>query len=262
MNTPFFDDSLEGKRCRIRHEMWERLIPGINGYGRCRRKKMKQEFAFKLGKLPSEVHTREEQEALKSLNSLATLTPTYNIYDQILNTSSTVTFNWVGETTCSTEYEYFNGSEWEKLNPTNKKEETDMQTETQTQRHYLESRLHSIYWDKQAGLSRHFHILDDEYPKSYKEAIQRIKDGKVVLKKHFDIADEIDEEDDLFGFDVYSLGHALRWRDPNQPADHDGHKAALEKLDAARTEIKDIIQIKTPEEGLVALKEFEKATFH
>lgn len=133
----------------------------------------------------------------------------------------------------------------------NKKEEETMYNIEQQKIDYLERRLEVLVYQKRDELYREFGIRDENAPQTPKEFVERILAGKFILP------DE-DHDDDF----CCSPAQAIIWRDPSVKKDYDGFNKAEKEMLAARTEVKDAIMIKSAEEGLAALKDFESKTFH
>lgn len=113
-----------------------------------------------------------------------------------------------------------------------------------TQRHYLISRLDEVYYTQKDKLASTFHLHDDAPPKTGEEFLERIKAGKISFK-------------DTKKTRAYYWADLVIWRDPEVSADNEGYEAAKKLLKDERKKTMDIIQIRSPEEGLEALQAFE-----
>lgn len=133
------------------------------------------------------------------------------------------------------------------------KKEDNMNENLQRERSYLDNRLHMVSQDKTLEMKKTYGLADDDHPSSLKEIVERIQAGKFVLPKK---NEDEDPDDDRY-FDLSEALYDIRWRDPSKEEDKDGYKAAKEIFDKKRTEVKDAIFVKTPAEGLEALKAFE-----
>lgn len=125
----------------------------------------------------------------------------------------------------------------------------------QSKRDFLGSELYTAFYGKEEALRKTYGLDEDESPKTPKEYVKRIQDGKFVLTK----CAELIEEDDYF--DSYVINRYITWRDPAVKEDKAGFKTALALVEAARKDTARTITIGTPEEGLAALKAFEAQTF-
>jgi hypothetical protein len=120
---------------------------------------------------------------------------------------------------------------------------------------HLSVRLNDMAYKKLPELRKAFGLVNDEDPKTPDELIQRIKDGKFVLPSTED--QEKNRERDFYS----SAWSFIEWRDPSVKRDQSGYAAAKDKLNAAATQVRDIIMVKTPEDGLAALQAFEAQSF-
>lgn len=136
---------------------------------------------------------------------------------------------------------------------------TPVKTEDQDKKDYLFDRLCSIAWEKRDEEKKPYGLVDDDAPKTIKERKERFAAGKFVINWR---ADEDDYEDDEEFESSYSAGGNIRWRDPAVKEDRKGYEAAMEKMGKDLTDFRDIIKIKSPDEGLTAVKDFEKRTYH
>ena len=130
--------------------------------------------------------------------------------------------------------------------------------EVAAKKDYLETRAWRIKDEKVFELRQKFNMDNDPYPKTMKEFVKRIQDGKFVLEKRA-TKDGVEDEDNSFYFDPWNL-RGLSWRDPSKVKDEAGYDKAREELDTRFTAIQDIIAIDTPENALKAIQEWEKET--
>lgn len=132
--------------------------------------------------------------------------------------------------------------------PQEQKEE-NMNTELSVKQSYLERRMYDVTSTKEMDLRKKFGLMDDEFPKDPFDLVKRIQDGKFVLPEKNETA-------------VYwdcPLNY-ITFRDPAIKKDQEGFNEAYKDLRVKKTEIKDIIAIKTPEEALSAIQAFEAET--
>lgn len=117
---------------------------------------------------------------------------------------------------------------------------------------YLKGRLENQFLDKEHALPRAFGLAHDDPPHTPKEFVDRILAGKFELKDKA-------KDTHLYGS---SPAPYITWRDPKVKVDQEGYDKAYKTLEEEFTKAKDIIVIKSPEEGLKALEKFESKTFH
>src|SRR5256885_13812507 len=121
----------------------------------------------------------------------------------------------------------------------------------QVQRANLLSHLDSANREFHPKARKHFGLTQDEAPKTAKELVERIKAGKITLPK------EDNDRKCSYVWDVFSR---IKWQDPSVVEDQDGYDAWEEKTAVAKRTVERIISIKSPDEGLNAVIEFEKTT--
>lgn len=121
------------------------------------------------------------------------------------------------------------------------------------QRYYLSTRLSDITYFKAKNLLVKYGLRGEDSPRNAYETVARIKAGMYVIDE------EIDSEE---GLCLQSPLYGLEWRDPAIKKDREGYEKARDQLDKDRKAVQDIIQIKSLDEGLTAVQEFEKATLH
>ena len=128
-------------------------------------------------------------------------------------------------------------------------------TETERQRAHLIRRSWNIKQEKIYAARDHFHLDDDDYPRTPAEYVERIKAGKFVLRK----ADDTDDE----GGEIFynSPPRYIVFRDPANPADHKGFNAFSDKVHEARVKLEDKITVSDPVDGLTLLEAFEATDF-
>jgi hypothetical protein len=118
------------------------------------------------------------------------------------------------------------------------------------QRQRLAERLYTVYREKTADLRRLYGLDDDVLPRTANEFIQRIKDGKFVIRE--DRGDK----------DTSSPTQYISFRDPAKKRDELGYNAAAKKLDEALASAKDEIMILPVEQGLKTLQGFQAKVFN
>lgn len=123
-------------------------------------------------------------------------------------------------------------------------------SEISEQRSYLRERAYTIRGEKATEIEIAFGLQDDKDPRTTNEFIQRIKDGKYIIA-----GNKGDQR-------TYYPLQNIRWRDPEKKEDQVGNDAALDKLSKAFEDLFDEINVKTPAEGLAAIRAFQSATFN
>lgn len=125
---------------------------------------------------------------------------------------------------------------------------------TVEQRAYLRDRAKVLRYSKRDELPGMFNLYVNNAPKTYKELIETIKNGKFKLdEKKTKLIDEAIEDGDRWY--VNGPFDGIIWDGP-QP-DHDGYSAANEALESQFTKVVDAINILDPKDGLAALQAFE-----
>lgn len=123
-------------------------------------------------------------------------------------------------------------------------------TETQQTKNHLISRLGEFANEKESVLRKAYGLQDDERPKTPREFLDRVTQGKFVIS------------DENMNKNIYYFEDAVRWRDPSVKKDEAGFKLAATKVEDARTDSLDEIMVKTPEQGLDILKAFKATAFN
>lgn len=128
---------------------------------------------------------------------------------------------------------------------------------------YLLSRLDSLTQTHTRSLKEHFN-LNDLYPRTPFELMEFLKKGHYELseKRIQRVRDNeygYTKDEDLYWGEPLSY---LVFRDPKKKRDKEGFEKAEELLLKAKQSTKDLIIIKSPDEGLAALQAFENQTFH
>lgn len=121
---------------------------------------------------------------------------------------------------------------------------------------YLNSRVYEHYHTKMEELIKHFAIRDDERPTKAEDLVKRIQEGKFILPTD----KEVKLHSHYYGDD--SILRVITWRDPAKQADQAGFDKAREALDEAHASTKDVIMVKSADEGLKAVEDFKARTFH
>lgn len=125
--------------------------------------------------------------------------------------------------------------------------EKTMYTPEENKVRTLTSWMYEIYNSKAETLREKFN-LNQIKPKTDEEVVEFIQKGQFTLEEH---------DDAWCGRKVKKLV----WVDPNRAPDKAGYEAAKKVLDKDYTTTTRIIQIKTPDEGLTALTEFENKVY-
>jgi hypothetical protein len=110
-------------------------------------------------------------------------------------------------------------------------------------RSYLLGRASAVFQEKAGELNRKFGFGVDHRPETFNEFLERVKEGKY----HFD-------NDDA---NCSNWFYRIHWRDPDIKYDHKGLTAAMEVLQAFSQKVEDAVRLKSTEEGLKAVEDFE-----
>jgi hypothetical protein len=128
------------------------------------------------------------------------------------------------------------------------------QTETNErneQREYLKYRINDIRADKKEEAKKTFGLADDAWPRSPKELIERIQNGKVTVSKRW-----TEEMDDYF-YSPRTLIEFLRFRDPEKVEDKDGYKEYEKDLDETYQTLADSIMVNEPKQAMAEVQAWE-----
>jgi hypothetical protein len=127
------------------------------------------------------------------------------------------------------------------------------------QREYLLARLNDAWYPKERQLEQFFNLYADNTPKTYKDMIDAIKNGKYTIDKKIEKNLEThleDTEDDEFGGELYwGPLYGIIWDGPK--IDRDGYNKAREAARVEKTKANDIIMTGDGTAGLAALQAFE-----
>jgi len=122
---------------------------------------------------------------------------------------------------------------------------------TAQQKNYLASRLDTLKWQKADELRAPYGLKDDDAPQSFDELLERLDKGRYVIS----------DEKRKLKYGWYDAMCYVEWRDPAIKKDREGYDAAVEKVEAAALKVKDIIVVKSLDDGLAAVEAFETAAF-
>lgn len=132
-------------------------------------------------------------------------------------------------------------------------QEDTMNTHDNTEanaRSHLRNNLASSYSKHDHDLLRHFGLMEDDSPDSPEEVIERIKNGKYVLR----------DKKDRTSFSHWT-SH-IRWRDPSKEKDEAGYKAAFEKMSQAYKHAQQDVLCDPLDKAKAAVRKFEEYTVH
>ena len=125
------------------------------------------------------------------------------------------------------------------------KEEKQMYSIEHTRIEHLSRRLHDLFYTKKGDLRKQFHMDDDRQPKDAIELIERIQAGSFVMPTKESIKQNYSG----------SIRDQIVWR--SEEKDEEGYEAAKKDLTAKYEAAKDIIMVKSADEGLAALQDFQ-----
>ena len=132
---------------------------------------------------------------------------------------------------------------------------TAPQSDTATSRNYLVDRLGNARYPKLSELREFFNLRVDNTPKTYKELIDAIKNDKFTIDKRVAAKLEAREEDDEDSFTFDGALYGIIWDGPQ--ADFKGYEAAEGEMTKQFTKAKDVVMVKSAEDGLAAIEAFE-----
>ncbi len=230
-----------------RYHMWNRLIPGIyDEDDKETRQMMKKNWC--IHHYYADLHAvQPNKEDIKMANCNLITYPTCSL-------------GTIVSGACNT----FVAKQEEKVNamhcyqmPTNTTVQLNAPAEYNAEREareHLRERLHVTFHAKDRELSKKFGLMDEAAPRTTKDMVARIKEGKFTLSKY---AEDQEDDEGCDYNDMYDVVRHIRWRDPAVKEDRAGYKAAYAELSKAHDAAKDAIMVGTPAEGLKALQEFE-----
>lgn len=236
-----------------RYHMWHRLGLGSTST------KSRQIYARTIGlKTINQVKPTEEDYKQAMLNMVAYKEPMNSCAKEI----SKAKLNFVSTFCTPTERIMPKKTEWALYDEAKQEKETTMaygdltttNLETQ-QRNYLKRRLDEVFYTKKADLRTKFNIDFNASPKTKDELQRKLTAGEFELKTNYFDADG--KPNYCYG----SMLDAVRWIDPARKEDRDGYDAAKEALNKVFTAAKDVAMMKSLDDGLKALQDFEAATF-
>lgn len=115
------------------------------------------------------------------------------------------------------------------------------------EQNYLLERLSGIYEKVQQEAYTFFGLRDDPYPNNAKEMVERLQQGKFTW--------DTKEPEKKSVYNFYSY---ISFRDPDRVKNMEGYNAWEKLFQEQYTKTKDIIMIKSQDEGLEAVYELEK----
>lgn len=134
---------------------------------------------------------------------------------------------------------------------------------------HLLDRLYKSYEDKRIDLKKQFGLVDEDAPKTRKDLIERITQGKYQITPAGQAQDVLNEKmngilpniAEMLGTDYLLASWAIRWRDPSKAEDLEGFDAAIKRRDAAYDKATTIILVKSGDEAIKAVEDFELQSF-
>lgn len=111
---------------------------------------------------------------------------------------------------------------------------------------YLQDRVSSEASNHNRAINKAFFIYDEEAPETPQELIDRIKAGNFVVE-----AEYLNKPTWIGTFYQY-----FKWRNPSNPANNDGARAARKVLEKATQTLRDTIVVSNPTDGLAALNAY------
>lgn len=113
---------------------------------------------------------------------------------------------------------------------------------------YLIDRLSAVIKDKLQDARRKYGLTDDEEPRNGQEYVDRILSGKYIVENKTS--------------SWLPPSSYIRWCDPAVKPDQTAYEKVRDALNELRTSTEDEIRIKSPADGLVALRAFESTTIN
>lgn len=248
-SRPIFKDGYEEQQwCQRRHAMWVDIIgEEYILMSKNEKRHAKERFFGRTGIAPHELTTENYKEKLNMsfycCEAKATIPADIELSIEKLQKMKRDMMDAIM---------YPPVVEWNTTTVAKKGNNTMYTTQTYTNepsaRSHLQSRLYDTREKKNVDLRRFFGLMDDEAPETAEDTIQRIKDGKYILRPASDY--------------YRTFRDRIRWRDPAKQEDEAGYEAAWEVLNKDFQDANDIITVLDVKDGLSALKQFESKTYH
>lgn len=162
-------------------------------------------------------------------------------------TISGATANWVVIDDCCAKPAY-PPAPCTKVCPTKEVENTMTETDIVSQRRYFNDRTNSVFYDKENENIETFRIHNSEYPRTYKELIDAIKNGLYTLDEK---RTKVIEAEPSY---ACSMTDGMKFKLPTAP-DREGYSKADKALRAAKQAARD--QIAAATDGAAMLKAVE-----
>lgn len=134
--------------------------------------------------------------------------------------------------------------------------DTNMKTDTATQRDYLLQRVQNTKYAKRDELSKTFHLYKNSQPRTYAELIEYIKEGKYELDTKRTKRIDAMVEDNGIEFMGMNPFDGIKFT-ARPSADLDGYNDAEIELDKQIKKAKDVIMSDVYADGLAALQALE-----
>jgi hypothetical protein len=134
--------------------------------------------------------------------------------------------------------------------------QTNERSPEDRQKNHLLDRLRQLKNEKNETMRVNFGLSELPRPQSPAELVEYIKTGKYVFKHEEDLTDTDFACSEFY----YSPWRYIEFRDPAVKVDHAGYEKALKALDKLYDDTKDEIIVKSPEDALAALRQFESTT--
>jgi hypothetical protein len=134
--------------------------------------------------------------------------------------------------------------------------QTNERSPEDRQKNHLLDRLRQLKNEKNETMRVNFGLTELPRPKTPAELVEYIKAGKYVFKHEDDLSSDFDSEF------YYNPWRFLEFRDPAVKVDREGYEKAHKALDKLYDDIKDEIIVKSPEDALAALRQFESTAIN
>lgn len=133
-----------------------------------------------------------------------------------------------------------------------------VQSDTAKKIEYLLGRVNDVYESfRYKVLSKMFNMDEFGKPKTHEQLIEAIKNGDFEIDEKKAAKEK--EYVEKYGYAGYDPYYAIKFTKLPTP-DRDGFEAAKAELKKARQQVRDIIAVKSADEGLEALQAFEAWT--
>lgn len=122
-----------------------------------------------------------------------------------------------------------------------------------SQKNFLRDRAFEALRNKEENALKTYRLEDDPSPVTFSELKDRLEKGLYIWDKE-------GEEQYVKRGCAYNPFCFITWRDPSKPADQEGYNKFRDALKVKFNYLEEEIKIKSPEDGLKALRDFQAET--